>query len=74
MVTRVGAVPWFGSAAAVGPARPLLDVAGIFANPGGPGCWPMGRDGGVFAHGGAPFLGSAPATVTVGDILDGTAD
>ena len=60
MVTRVGAVPSFGSAAAVGPASPLLDVAGIFANPGGPGYWPMGRDGGSSptAAGALPGVGT----------------
>ena len=40
------------------PARLKAPVVGIAATPTGQGYWEVGSDGGIFAFGNAPFLGS----------------
>jgi len=45
------------------------DIVSMARTPGGDGYWLVGKDGGVFAFGDAPFVGSLPGLgVSVDDI------
>jgi hypothetical protein len=69
LVTGLGAVSSHGDAgsgtSAVIPSLNRL-IAGGAALPGGNGYWLVGADGGVFAYGNAPYLGSEGAGQAVG--------
>ena len=69
IVTGLGASTGHGSAGSGSTAPlPALNrvIAGAAALPGGNGWWLVAADGGVFAYGNAPFLGSLPTTPTAG--------
>ena len=54
----------------VSPSRPIV---GIVHTQGTEGDWLVGSDGGVFAFGNAPFIGSLPSMATVNDIVGAVA-
>src|SRR5579883_1542269 len=70
IVTGLGATTGLGDAGnGTTPDIPGINriIVGGAADPGGSGSWLVGADGGVYAFGGAPFLGSAVGTTgTVG--------
>jgi hypothetical protein len=69
IVTGLGAVTEHGDAgSASSPPLPQLNrvIVGGVAQPGGDGYWLVAADGGVFAYGTAPFLGSVGTTSAIG--------
>lgn len=63
LVLAVGGASHLGDPAGLALQGPLVSIA---STPSGGGYWLAGSDGGVFAHGAAPWLGSIPQVLPAG--------
>ena len=61
LATADGATYAFGAAAGLARVAAAAPVVAMAAAPGGAGTWTVAANGAVYAHGGAPHLGSADA-------------